>query len=51
MAKENIVAAHKFCSNNEGMLYNDKTCACFYCRGKRRGFRNKKIEAMHEYWF
>jgi len=29
--KEDIVLAHKYCSNNKPMLLNDNLCGCFYC--------------------
>lgn len=28
---KDIIAAHKFCTNNKISLQKDKVCGCFYC--------------------
>lgn len=28
---EQVIHAHKFCTNNREMLKNDSVCGCFYC--------------------
>ena len=29
--KNDVIAAHAFCSNNKPMLEKDTKCGCFYC--------------------
>lgn len=29
--KEDLLAAHRFCTNNKPALLKDKVCGCFYC--------------------
>ena len=30
-SNNDIISAHKFCTNNKDSLQKDKVCGCFYC--------------------